>query len=241
MYFFTSVTKFWAFLYTQHAACTLLKRLQNHRFCLVSLCAVQKDRTVGRLQAFLITWLSSWYQSAPCQSSNSRLCITKCLRSTRKLALMNSAHKQITCVCDTVRPVRLGTSQLLAVRFCLCLQTAGKCQSSAVGHLDSRFVLSRSTYKDYRCPKDPPLSGLTAAFYLKKETDITPKFVFLYRHRVSKISVRNVKFLSVLLLFNVECCESELVLHIECDVRMTERNNNIEYTPSTHLYVFGFY
>ena len=141
---------------------------------------------------------------------------------------MNSDHKQITCVCDTVRHVRPETSQLLADRLCLCLQTEGKWQSSGVGHLDRRCVLRPSKYKDYLCPKDPPLSGLTAAFYLKKETDITPKFVFLYRHRMSKISVRNVKFLSVLLLFNVECCESELVLHIECDVRMKERNGQCE-------------
>jgi hypothetical protein len=119
---------------------------------------------------------------------------------------MNSDYKEVTCVCDTVHHVRLETSQLLADRFCLCLQTEGKGQSNMVGHLDRGFVCRRSKYKGYLCPKDPPLSVLTATFHLKKERDISLKrcvsFTIAYCQQYQLL--RNVKFLSVLLLYHVE-------------------------------------
>jgi hypothetical protein len=100
---------------------------------------------------------------------------------------MNSDHKEVTCARDTVRHVRLETSELLPDRFCLRLQTEGKGQSNVVGHLDRGFVCRVSKNKHYLCPKDPPLSVLTAALHLKKEADISPKRCFFDRNILSKI------------------------------------------------------
>jgi hypothetical protein len=148
-----------------HAACTHLKHPHNYRSFWVSLWPVQEGPAFITL-AVLITRLFSCNQSALCQSSKIRSWITKCLNYA-KLSFMNSDHKQVTCVCYTVNHVRLETPQLLADCFCLCLQTEGKGQSNVVGHFDRGFVCRLSKSKG---PKDPPLSVLTAAFHLMKQT-----------------------------------------------------------------------
>jgi hypothetical protein len=123
-----------------------------------------------------------------------------------KFSFMNFDYKEVTCVRDTVHHVSLEISQLLADRFCLCLQTEGKGQSNVMGNLVRGFFCRRSIYRGYLCSKDPPLSVLSATFHLKKEIDTSQKrhvsFTVTYCQKYQLLS--NVKFFSVLLLYYVE-------------------------------------
>jgi hypothetical protein len=147
-----------------------------------------------------------------------------------KLSFMNSDNKEVTCVCDTVLHVRPETSQLLSDRFCLSLQTEGKGQSNVVDHLDRGFVcrLSKYVYKGYLRPKDPPLSVLTAAFHLKKETYISQTLCFFYHNILSKISTITKCKISFSTPILRRLLRIRIGFLIECDVRLTERNGQSE-------------
>ena len=91
-----------------HAACTHLKQPQNNRSCLVSLYPVQEGpygcQHVGCSNHAFIQ-----LQSALCQSSKKPFVYYKMPQKYAKLSFMNSDHKEVTCICDTVHHVRLAT------------------------------------------------------------------------------------------------------------------------------------
>ena len=99
---------------------------------------------------------------------------------------MNSDHKQVTCVCETVRHVRLETSQLLADRFFLCLQTERMGQSNGVGRLDRGFVFRRSKYEGR---KEGPTTVRSHCRIPPEEGGryISETLRFFYHHNVKNI------------------------------------------------------
>jgi hypothetical protein len=141
-----------------------------------------------------------------------------------KLSFMNSDHKQVTCVCDTVHRLRIETPQLLGDRFCLRLQTDGKGQSNVVGRLDGGFVCRLSKCKGYLSEAPTTVGSHCRIPPDERHKYISETLCFFYRNILSKISTITKSKISFCAPILRRVLRIRIGFLIEFEVRLMEWN-----------------